>query len=364
MLPAFICDFVLPVKINFRRFDLQLAHRWAIARSFRPGGSGGTDVYKVVFAELTDENGATGLGEAAPSSRYEENVDSTLAFLEQVDPRRLSFSDLTGSMNYLDSLAPKNFAAKCAVNIALLDGAARLAGKPIYDHLGLGFSENKHVTSFSIGIDKPEVIRQKVLEADPYPVLKLKVGGPDDQQNLAALREAAPKKPVRVDANESWQTKEEALKRIEWLASDGHIQFIEQPMPATADPKELAWLKARAPLPIMADESYLLAKDLDRCAECYHAVNVKLVKTGGITAAMEALQAARLAGLKTMIGCMIESSVLITAGAHLAELADYLDIDGNLLITNDPYLGAAAEKGVISFARTPGKVGLRVTAKP
>jgi L-alanine-DL-glutamate epimerase-like enolase superfamily enzyme len=351
------------VKISFRRFDLKLANPWAIARSVRPGGSGGTEVCQVIHAELTDENGTTGLGEAAPSSRYEENTDTTLAFLEQVDPRRLSFSDVPGSMNYLDGIAPKNFAAKCAVNIALLDGAARQAGNAIYDHLGLGFTENKHVTSFTIGIDKPEVIRQKVLAADAYPVLKLKVGGPDDQQNLVALREAAPKKSVRVDANEAWKTKEEALKRIESLAADGHIQFIEQPMPATADPKDLVWLKARAPLPIMADESYLSAKDLDHCAECYHAVNVKLVKTGGISAGFEALQAARKAGLKTMIGCMIESSVLITAGAHLAELADYLDIDGNLLITNDPYLGATAEQGVISFAKTPVKTGLRVAAR-
>ncbi len=222
------------MRISFRRFDLKLAHRWAIARSVRPGGSGGTEVCQVVFAELTDKHGNTGLGEAAPSSRYEESADSALAFLEQVEPRRLSFSDVPGSMNYLDGIAPKNFAAKCSVNIALLDGAARRAGKPIYDHLGLGFTENKHV---------------------------------------------------------------------------------------------------------------------------------KLVKTGGISAAFEALQAARKAGLKTMIGCMIESSVLITAGAHLAELADYLDIDGNLLVTNDPYLGATAEHGVISFARTPKKTGLRVTAR-
>jgi L-alanine-DL-glutamate epimerase-like enolase superfamily enzyme len=342
---------------------LRLAHRWAIARSVRPGGSGGTDAYQVIFVELTGEDGTTGLGEAAPSARYEENADSTLAFLEHVDPRRLSFSDVPECMGYLDGVAPKSFAAKCAVNIALLDGAARQAGKAVYDHLGLGFTENKHVTSFSIGIDKPGVIRQKVLEAGSYPVLKLKIGGPDDEQNLAALREAAPKKPVRVDANEAWKTRDEALKRIEWLAADGHIQFVEQPMPATADPKDLVWLKARAPLPIMADESYLSSKDLDRCAECYHAVNVKLVKTGGISAAFEALRAARNAGLKTMIGCMIESSVLITAGAHLAELADYLDIDGNLLITNDPYLGATAERGVVSFARTPGKIGLRVTPK-
>jgi L-alanine-DL-glutamate epimerase-like enolase superfamily enzyme len=363
LLPEFICVFVPRVKINWRRFDLKLAHRWAIARSVQPGGSGGTDVYKVIFAEINDEEGTAGLGEAAPSSRYAENTDSTFAFLEHIDPRRLSFSDVPGSMKYLDGIAPKNFAAKCAVNIALLDGSARRAGKAIFEHLGLGFTEKKHVTSFSIGIDKPEAIRQKVLEADRYPILKLKVGGPDDDQNLAALREAAPKKPVRVDANEAWKTREEALKRIEWLAADGHIQFIEQPMPATADPQDLAWLKARAPLPIMADESYLSVKDLERCVECYHAVNVKLVKTGGISAAFEALQAARKAGLKTMIGCMIESSVLISAAAHLAELADYLDIDGNLLITNDPYLGATAENGVISFARTPEKIGLRVTAK-
>jgi len=352
------------VRISFRRFDLKLAHRWAIASSVRPGGSGGTEVYKVVFAELTDENGTTGLGEAAPSTRYEESADSALAFLEQVDPRRFSFSDVPGGMNYVDGIAPGNFAAKCALNIALLDGAARQSGKPIYDHLGLGFTENKHLTSFSIGIATPEVIRQKVLEASPYPVLKLKVGSPDDEQNLAALREAAPNKPVRVDANEAWKTREEALERIEWLAADGHIEFVEQPMPATAEPKDLVWLKARAPLPIMADESYLSAKDLDRCAESYHAVNVKLVKTGGISAAFDALQAARKAGLKTMIGCMIESSVLITAAAHLAELADYLDIDGNLLTTNDPYLGATAEKGVISFARTREKLGLRAAAKP
>jgi len=266
-------------------------------------------------------------------------------------------------MKYLDSIAPQNFAAKGAISIALFDGAARGAGKPIYAFLGLDFAEQKHMTSFSIGIGKPEVIRRKVLEAAPYPVLKLKVGGPDDKQNLTALREVAPKKPVRVDANEGWKTKEDALRRIEWLAADGHIQFVEQPMPATTAPKDLIWLKDRSPLPIMADESYRSVRDIDCCAECYHAVNVKLVKAGGITGACEALQAARKAGLKTMIGCMIESSVLITAAAHLAGLADHLDLDGNLLVTNDPYLGATAEKGVMSFARTPEKVGLRVRAK-
>ena len=348
------------MKLTWWRFDLQLTHRWTIASGLGPGGSGGKDIYEVIFVELTSPDGTRGLGEAAPSARYEENVDSAKAFLEHVDPQRLSFDDIPGSMHYLDAIAPKQFSPKGALNIALLDGAARKAGQPIYDVLKLGFTENRHVTSFSIGIDKPDVIRRKVLEADSYPVLKLKVGSPDDPQNLAALREAVPKKPVRVDANEAWKTKEEALKKIEWLARDGHIQFVEQPMPAATEVKDYAWLKQRSPLPIMGDESYLSAGDAARCAECFHSVNVKLAKTGGISGAFEALKAARKAGLRTMLGCMIESSVLITAAAHLAELTDYLDLDGNLLITNDPYLGVSARNGMLSFTTAPEKTGLRV----
>jgi L-alanine-DL-glutamate epimerase-like enolase superfamily enzyme len=194
-------------------------------------------------------------------------------------------------------------------------------------------------------------------------VLKLKVGGPNDRENLGALREVAPTKTVRVDANEGWKTKEEALRQIEWLAKDGHIEFVEQPMPANARASDVCWLRGRSPLPIMADESYLSAADAERCAECYHAVNVKLVKTGGISGAYEALTAARRRGLKTMIGCMIESSILISAAAHLAELTDYLDIDGNLLITNDPYFGPTAKKGIISFQDATEKFGLRVTVR-
>lgn len=352
-----------PVKLNFRRFDLALAHRWSIASGLGPGGAGGTNTFKVAFVELADGDGAVGLGEAAPSSRYEENVDSTIAFFEHVDAKQLSFDDVPGSMKYLDSIAEKNSTPKCALNIALLDGAGRKSGKAIYDLLKIGFKENKHVTSFSIGLARPEIIRQKVAEAAQYPVLKLKVGGPDDRENLAALRDVAPKKTVRVDANEGWKTKEEALKQIEWLASDGHIEFVEQPMVAGTSAKDLMWLKSRSPLPIMADEAYLTAADIGRCAECYDAVNVKLVKTAGITGAYEALTVARKAGLKTMIGCMIESSILISAAAHLAELTDYLDIDGNLLITNDPYRGASARNGMISFSDAPEKFGLRVTGR-
>jgi L-alanine-DL-glutamate epimerase-like enolase superfamily enzyme len=168
---------------------------------------------------------------------------------------------------------------------------------------------------------------------------------------------------VRVDANEAWKTKEEALEHLEWLARDPYIQFVEQPMPATTGPKDLAWLKERSPLLLFADEGFHHAADVAHCAEYYHGVNVKLVKTGGVTGGFVALSAARKAGLKTMIGCMIETSVLISAAAHLAELCDFLDVDGNILTTNDSYRGVKAEQGVLSFADAPEKFGLRVSPR-
>ena len=334
-----------------------MTHTWAIARG------AGTNVSRTVIVELTGADGTVGLGEAAPIARYRESLDTVEAFLKKVDARGLSFNDVEGSMSYLDTLSPHDMSAKCAINIALLDGAAKRARKPIYDYLELGFRENQHISSFTIGIDKPEVIRKKVLEAEQYPVLKVKVGVAGDKENMQALREAAPTKTIRVDANEGWKTKEQALEMIEWLAKDGHIEFVEQPMPAGTPPKDWIWLKQRSPLPILADESYHQAKDIAQVVECFHGVNVKLVKTGGISAGFEALSAARKAGLKTMLGCMIESSILISAAAHLAELCDYLDLDGNILITNDPYVGASAEKGMVTFAKAKERYGLRVSAR-
>lgn len=345
------------MKLDSKQLDLQLTHTWTIAR-----GSG-TNIFKSVVVELTGADGTVGRGEAAATKRYKETAETVQAFFKKVDPRGLSFSDIEGSMTYLDTLSEHDMSAKCAINIALLDAAAKRAKKPIYDFLGLGFQENKHVTSFTIGIDKPDMIRKKVLEAEQYPVLKVKVGVADDKVNMQALREVAPTKTVRVDANEGWKTREQALEMIEWLAKDGHIEYIEQPMPATTPAKDWVWLKQRSPLPIFADESYHLAKDVTQAAECFHGVNVKLVKTGGISAGYAALQAARKAGLKTMIGCMIETSILISAAAHLAELCDFLDVDGNILISNDPYVGPTAEKGIISFATATEKYGLRVAPR-
>jgi L-alanine-DL-glutamate epimerase-like enolase superfamily enzyme len=342
------------VKLSFKQLDLELAHVWAIARA------GGTKVAKVVVAELTGADGTVGLGEAAPTTRYKESVKTVETFLKKVDPRGLSFSDIDGSMRYLETLSRQDASAKCALNLALLDGAGKKAKKPIYDLLGLGFREKHHLTSFTIGLDTPEVIRQKVAQAESYPVLKMKVGSPEDKANLQALRDVAPDKLIRVDANEGWKTKELALEMMEWLAQDKRIQYVEQPLPASAPNKDWIWLKQRSPLPIFGDESYHLAEDIETAAECFHGVNVKLVKTGGITGGLSALMAARKAGLKTMIGCMIETSILISAATQLAELCDFMDVDGNVLITDDPYCGVANERGVLSFANAEEKYGLRV----
>jgi L-alanine-DL-glutamate epimerase-like enolase superfamily enzyme len=317
----------------------------------------------VIVVELSDAEGVVGLGEASPVVRYSESPATVLSFFNQLNANSLSFDDPAASMRYLDKLAPGNMPAKCALNVALLDGAAKRQRLSVHDFLKLGFRENRHITSFTIGIDRAEVIREKVLAAARYPVLKVKVGVPDDAANLQALREIALDKWLRLDANEGWKTKEEALENIERLASDRFIQLIEQPMPASTPVKDWAWLKQRSSLPIFADESYHHASDAERCAECFHGVNVKLVKAGGISAAHDALQAARKFGLKTMIGCMIESSILISAAAHLSELCDYLDVDGNLLITNDPYSGVTAENGILSFANATEKFGLRVSAR-
>lgn len=317
-----------------------------------------------VIVELTDDGGVVGRGEAAPISRYKESVKTVEAFLQKVDAERLSAEAIPETMLYLDRLAPREMAAKCAINIALMDIAAKRARKPVCDFLKLGFHENQHLTSYTIGLGTPEVTRAKVIAAAEFPVLKVKIGNGNDNVMLNSVREVAPDKIVRIDANEAWPSKEEALHKIEVLAGDRRIEFVEQPLPAATPPKDWVWLKERSPLPIFADESHHLATDTAHAAECFHGVNVKLVKSGGISGAVEALKAARKAGLKTMLGCMIETSLLITAAAHLAELCDYLDLDGNLLIANDPYVGVTAKKGMLSFAGAPEKLGLRVSERP
>jgi L-alanine-DL-glutamate epimerase-like enolase superfamily enzyme len=345
------------VKLEFDVLDLQLAHPWRISRTIPARTS------RVVIVKLISASGICGLGEAAPIRRYGESVESVLSFLKKVDSKRLSFNHVRDSKAYLETISSGTPSARCALEVALMDGAAKLGGQPVSDFLGLEFTENKHVTSFTLGIDSPEVMHEKVLLAKDFPIFKIKVGTDDDNGIFKVVREIAPEKTIRADANEGWTTKEQALRAIERLATDGHIEFVEQPLPASTSIADWIWLKERSPLPLIADESYHSAKDSERVAECFHGVNVKLTKAGGITPALEVLRVARKLGLKTMLGCMIETSILISAAAHLAEMCDFIDLDGNLLITNDKYSGVTAENGVLSFASATKAFGLRVSAK-
>jgi L-alanine-DL-glutamate epimerase-like enolase superfamily enzyme len=343
-------------RLTFRRLKLHAVNPWKLSRT-QPSRSA-----EVVICELTDDAGNIGRGEAAPVTRYDESADTVEQFLSRIDPQNLG-DDPRMISAQLDSIAPGNSAAKGAIEVAFWDCFGKANEKTVCQLLGLNFKEGAHQTSFTIGIDSPEVIHHKVVKAERFPILKIKVGSADDADNLAALRAAAPDKIVRADANEAWATKEEALKHIESLAVDGRIEFVEQPMSASAPDKDWIWLKERSPLPIFADESYHAADDVERAAECFNGVNVKLVKTAGISGAFKALQAARRAGLKTMLGCMLETSVLISAAAQLAELCDYLDLDGNLLIANDPFRGVTADGGILSFANATEPFGIRVCPK-
>jgi L-alanine-DL-glutamate epimerase-like enolase superfamily enzyme len=336
---------------------LELASAWRIARGST------THTFETVVIRLEEADGLYGIGEGAPISRYSESAGLIEAFCARVDAGTIRFDDIPGSLASLDAIRPFSASAKCALDIALHDGAARRSQLTTHQFLQLHFYDYKHVTSFSIGIAPISELREKVLAAAEFPVLKIKLGVDVDRELFTAVRAVAPDKRIRVDANEGWKTKEHALTMIEWLALDPLVEFVEQPLPASAPMEDWRWLKPRSPLPIFADESFHTIADVDRCAECFHGVNVKLVKTGGISGAMLALRAARKAGLKTMLGCMIETSILISAAAQLAELADCCDLDGNLLVTNDPYTGISARNGLLSFADAAERHGLRVSQR-
>jgi len=232
-----------------------------------------------------------------------------------------------------------------------MDWVGKALNAPLYRLWGLN-PEKSPLTSFSIGIDTPEVMAQKTREAAPYKILKVKVGKPNDEEFIKAVRSVAPDKPIRVDANEGWTDKEEAIKKIEWLVKNG-IEFIEQPMPSHMM-EETAWLRDRSPVPIIADEAVKSARDIPKLAEAYDGINIKIMKSGGLQEAMRMIWLAKSLSMKIMIGCMIESSVAITAAAQMCSLIDYADLDGNLLISNDPYVGATLIDGHVVVNDKPG----------
>jgi L-Ala-D/L-Glu epimerase len=345
------------VKLSHQVVDLRLALPWAIARTTEPGGLRRSQVVHVI---LHDEvQGVTGHGEAAPISRYGESVASVEAFLERVDAALLSLDEYERSAALIEAIAPGELAAKCAVEMALLDAAAKRAGQPVWELLQLP-PPGARAISYTIGIGSVQQVREQVRRGEPFPVLKLKLGGPDDRAAFHALRELAPTKTVWVDANEGWRDREQALRMIEWLARDPHVELIEQPLPAGQPEADHRWLFERSPLPVLADESCHRSAEVARVVGCFHGINVKLMKTGGLLEAKRTLRRARALGLRTMLGCMIESSLGIAAAFHLAGLADYLDLDSHLLLANDPFTGLTLHDGALQFAAASPMPGLGV----
>jgi len=331
------------MKISLRRFDLRLKHTFTIARGAR-------DVSPVVLVEL-EHDGIVGFGEAAPSARYGESVESVTAFLSGIDWSR--FEDpfqIESILTAVDTAASGNTAAKASVDIALHDWIGRRLGIPLFRYWGLDPTKLP-LSSFTIGIDAIQVIEQKVREADPYPILKIKLGGENDEDIIRTIRKIT-RKTLRVDANEGWKVKELAVERIKWLEQEG-VEFVEQPMPA-ADLSGTAWVRERVNLPLIADENSLRLHDVPRLQGVFDGINIKLMKCTGLREALRMIHTARACDLKVMMGCMIESSIAISAAAQLAPLIDYADLDGNVLVTNDPFDGVRSLDGSLTLLARPG----------
>jgi L-Ala-D/L-Glu epimerase len=331
-------------RIDMEIVRLNLLHTWTTTMS--------SSEFRDTLHLRYTRDGITGYGEGAPIVRYKEDaaggreaLSGILRDLESADPWH--FEKVMADVN---RRIPGQHAAKAALDIALMDWIGKKLGIPLYRYFGLD-PAGTPVTTFSIGMDKPEIVRQKVKEADAFTVLKIKVGLQSDEEMIASVR-GATNKPLRVDANEGWTDKEEAVRKINWLETQG-VQLIEQPMPAHMF-EEIRWVRSKVHMPIFADEACTDVVAIPRLREAYDGINVKLDKSGGIMEAYRWIQVAKALGMKTMLGCMVSSSCSITAAAHLAPLVDYADLDGNLLIANDPYAGVRVDRGKLVLPDGPG----------
>ena len=321
-------------KLEYKTYLLRHKHVFRISRAART-------TTPVVLVRL-EFNGVFGYGEASMPPLYGESHDTAVRFLQKVNLKEFNNPfDIGHIMQYIDNIDTGNTAIKAAIDIALNDIAAKLKKVPVYSYLGLPKTDSV-ITAKTIGIDSPEIIKERVKAAGEFKILKIKLGSENDKLIINAVREITDK-PLYIDANQGWKNKNTALEMIKWL-SDKNVYMIEQPMPVD-HLSQLAWLKQRSPLPIIGDEGIQRLKDMENAEQFYHGINVKLVKSTGLTEGLKMLKLAKEKGLKTMIGCMAETSCLISAAFHLVSLCDYVDLDGNLGITNNPYSGIKTQAG-------------------
>jgi L-Ala-D/L-Glu epimerase / N-acetyl-D-glutamate racemase len=328
--------------VRHRPFELRLRHTFRLSR-------GASDTRRNLLLEIED-GGQIGLGEAAPIARYAQDAESAARAVDTMAP---GLGDIRQFEGLAERLAVSGqSASEAALDIALRDLAAKRLGAPLWQVLGLDPSRCPS-TSFTIGIDSPAAAVEKVREAGEFEILKIKLGGPDDVAMLEAIRDST-RQRLRVDVNEGWAglDVDEAAARAAWLEKLG-VEMLEQPYPAGQEDAARA-LRQHTRLPIFADESVHRAADLPRLAGTCDGINLKLMKCGGIGEALRMIAVARALGLRTMLGCMVETSLAITAAAQISPLVDEADLDGALLVSNDPYRGATFHGGRITLPDGPG----------
>jgi L-alanine-DL-glutamate epimerase-like enolase superfamily enzyme len=333
------------MRLEHEILTLRTKHPFTIAR-------GGASEWRVVWVRLIDDDGTEGWGEAAPSRFYGESADSVVSslrgfaqLLERADPWAIDTIELE-----LARALRFNAAAKVAVSAALHDLAGKRLGVPLYKMWGLDPARAPQ-SSFTIGIGDKAELKRKVKDAAEYPVLKVKLGTDRDAEIIRTVREAAPSALLRIDANAAW-TARQALQMMDVLVECG-VEFVEQPLPPH-DIAGLRFVRERAPLPIIADESCLTNTDIPKLVGAVDGINIKLAKCASLREALRMVGTARAHGLRVMMGCMVESSLGIAAASHLAPLLDYADLDGAALLANDPFVGPSIAGGSIAIPTTPG----------
>jgi L-Ala-D/L-Glu epimerase len=335
------------MNLHFQGIDLPLKHRFTIAHQSR-------EVQESLLVTL-EENGLMGWGESTTNPYYGITLENMSACLENFRPLLQHYS--WGSPEELWSLGQEIFQgnpfARCAVDLAAWDLFTKQKGVKLYEYLGLN-PRNIPVSNFTIGIDTIEKMCSKMKEV-PWPIYKIKLGTAQDLEIVRALRKQS-NSTFRVDANCAW-TVEQTIRYSEELAKLG-VEFIEQPLEKD-NMEGMKEVFVHSKLPVMADESCISEEDVRKCFGHFHGVNIKLVKAGGITPALRMIHEAKSLGLKTMVGCMTESSVGITAIAHIAPLLDFVDMDGAMLLAKDPAQGVQIFPDRVCFPEGPG-IGARL----
>ncbi|MBU0559390.1 MAG: dipeptide epimerase [Bacteroidetes bacterium] len=335
------------MKLSYNPYTLELKHVFTIATSSRK-------TTPVMLTKIEYED-FVGYGEASMPPYLGESQESAAKFLSKVNLSQFNDPlDLENILNYVDSIDEGNTAAKASVDIALHDLVGKLLNKPWHKIWGFP-KDTTPFTSFTIGIDTDEVVKQKVHEAEEYKILKVKLGRDTDKQMIETIRSVT-KKPLVVDVNQGWTDKEFALDMIYWLKERG-IDFVEQPMPKNQI-DDMAWLTEKSPLPTIADEALQRIPDVIKAFGVYSGINIKLMKCTGMREAHKMLTLAKSLGMKVMLGCMTETSCAISAAAQLSSMVDWADLDGNLLISNDPYDGIKVIEGKVTLNDYPG-IGLK-----